>query len=314
MRYEKCVPCSRTIGWVGLVVNIVLTAMKAFVGLVSGSQAMVVDTMYSAKDVVTSMLVIIGMSVSDKPLDEQHPYGHGKIEFVLSLIISVVFLLVTGYLLVHAIQILVDPERHRTPHIIALWAAVVAVAVNIFMYAYAKCVAAEVNSPMVRTLAKHSHSDATASAVVAGGIIGAHYLGMPWLDTAIAVFETLDLLYLGGGVFWDAYKGLMDRSIDTPLRGKIIALARSVEGVVEVKQLRSRHVGQEMLVEMVIGVDDALSVEEAHLICEAVKTEISRKLAHIGALHVSAEGCAKAAPASARRNAGSDDLVSELDG
>lgn len=317
MRYEKCVSCSRTIGWVGLVVNVVLTAMKGFVGLVSGSQAMVVDTMYSAKDVVTSLLVIVGMAVSDKPLDEQHPYGHGKIEFVLSLVISVIFLVITGYLLIHAVQILVDPERHRAPHIIALWAAMVAVAVNIFMYLYAKCVAAEMNSPMVRTLAKHSHSDATASTVVALGIIGAHYLGMPWLDPAIAIFETLDLLYLGGGVFWDAYKGLMDRSVDTSLQSQISALARQVDGVVEVKQLRSRHVGQEIWIDMVVGVESDLSVEQAYAICESVKVKISGTIPHIGALQVSAEGrnegTAVQKPAT-KLGPITDDLAAELDG
>ncbi|MEO5374199.1 MAG: magnetosome biogenesis CDF transporter MamM [Alphaproteobacteria bacterium] len=303
--------CSRTIGWVGLTTNLVLMVMKAFVGLVSGSQAMLVDTMYSAKDVVTSLLVIVGMAVSDKPLDEKHPYGHGKIEFVLSLIVSVVFLLVTGYLLIHAVQILIDPEKHKTPHLIALWAALVSVGVNLFMYSYARCVANETNSPMVRTLARHSHSDAVASGVVAGGILGAHYLGLSWLDTVIAIFETVDLLYLGGGVFWDAYKGLMDRSVSSTLRDKILALAVSVTGVVEVKQLRSRLVGQEIWIDMVIGVDGDLSVEQAHAICEAVKALVSGKVAHVGALHVSAE-TRRAAGAAPKREAETDDLVAEL--
>ncbi|MBF0560742.1 MAG: magnetosome biogenesis CDF transporter MamM [Alphaproteobacteria bacterium] len=321
MRFDKCVSCSRTIGWVGLTTNLVLMVMKGFVGLVSGSQAMVVDTMYSAKDVVTSLLVIVGMAVSDKPLDEKHPYGHGKIEFVLSLIISVIFLLITGYLLVHAIQILLDPERHRTPHLIALWAAVVAVGVNVFMYAYARCVAIEINSPMVRTLAKHSHSDAVASGVVAVGIVGAHYLGMSWLDPVIAIFETLDLLYLGGGVFWDAYKGLMDRSVGISLLDKVQPLATAVSGVIEVKQLRSRHVGQEIWIDLVVGVDGGLSVEQAHAICEAVKARISANISHIGAMNVSAESQHEGAAAPAtpivptrpQALTETDDLVAELE-
>ncbi|MFN3076721.1 MAG: magnetosome biogenesis CDF transporter MamM [Alphaproteobacteria bacterium] len=290
MRYSKCVACSRTIGWVGLGTNLVLMVMKTLVGLVSGSQAMVMDAMYSAKDVVSSLLVIVGVSVSDKPLDEEHPYGHGKIEFVLSLIISIVFLAVTAYLLMHAFQMLLDSSRHRTPHIIALWAALVSVGVNLAMYRYARCVGNEINSPMVRTLAKHSHSDAVASGVVAGGIVGAHYLGLSWLDLVIAIFEALDLLYLGGQVFWEAYKGLMDRSVQRPLRDNILRLARGTPGVIAVRLCRARHVGQEISIEMVLVVDRALSVADAQAICDAVKQRVSARVPHIGALQVSATG------------------------
>ena len=177
MRFDRCVTCARTVGWVGLGINLALVFMKALVGLVSGSQAMLVDTMYSVKDVITSLLVIVGLSVSDRPLDEEHPYGHGKIEFVLSLIVSVVVLAITAYLLVHTVQILLRPEAHKAPHLIALWAALVAVAVNLFMDRYAGCVAAEINSPIVHTLANHSYSDAIASGAVAGESSGRIILG-----------------------------------------------------------------------------------------------------------------------------------------
>ncbi|KAF0119017.1 MAG: Co/Zn/Cd cation transporter [Rhodospirillaceae bacterium] len=290
MRFDRCVACVRTVGWVGLGINLALAFMKALVGLVSGSQAMLVDTMYSVKDVITSLLVIVGLSVSDKPLDEDHPYGHGKIEFVLSLVISVVFLVITGYLLVHTVQILLRPEEHKAPHLVALWAALVAVAVNLFMNRYAGCVAIETNSPMVHTLARHSHSDAVTSGMVAGGIVGAHYLGMTWLDVAIAIFETFDLLYLGVWIFWEACKGLMDRSVHEPMRGHILAIARATPGVVAVPQFRSRHVGQEIWGDMVLAVDPHLSVAEAHRLCETVKESVSSRVPHLGALHIRATG------------------------
>ena len=171
MRYANCVKCSSGIGWLGLVTNTVLMIMKGFVGLVAGSQALVADAMYSAKDVITSLVVIIGMAVSDKPLDRDHPFGHGKIEFVLSLFVSVVFLGVTVWVLVHAVATLLDFSVHRMPHLIALWGALVSVGVNVFMYYYSRCVAIETNSPMVRTLAHHHHADATSSVAVAGGLV-----------------------------------------------------------------------------------------------------------------------------------------------
>ncbi len=288
MRYEKCIKCSRTIGWIGLVTNTVLMVMKAFVGLVAGSQAMVADSMYSAKDVVGSLMAIVGMTVSEKTLDREHPYGHGKIEFILTLFVSVFFIILSGYLLFHAVITLFDNALHKTPHLIALWAALIAVMVNVVMYFYSRCVAIETNSPLVRTLAKHHHGDAASSGAVAAGIIGAYYLDMPWIDTLVAVFETIHLMYMGGNVFWDSAKGLMDRSIGSDTREHIIELAESVEGVEDVKFLRTRHVGQNIYIEISVGVHSDMLVSESHVICNAVKEFIIDNILRVGSIQVSA--------------------------
>ncbi|MBF0268830.1 MAG: magnetosome biogenesis CDF transporter MamM [Alphaproteobacteria bacterium] len=289
MRYTNCVTCSKTIGWVGLAVNTVMLFMKAFIGLVGGSQAMLADALYSLKDMVNSLTVIIGTSVSSKPLDAEHPYGHGKVEFILSMVVSVVFIGLTGYLLVHAVQILFDEERHRTPHLIVLWAAIVAVGVNLAMYYYSRCVAIETNSPIVRTMAKHHHGDATASGAVALGIIGAHYLSMPWIDTGVAIWEAIDLLILSRGIFMDSYRGLMDHSVGDVLCNRIIDAARAVEGVKGVTHLRARYVGQEIWADMIIAVDPEETIERAHDICERARDEVCGKVRLIASLHISAE-------------------------
>lgn len=289
MRYAECVRCSRTVGWIGLVTNTILMIMKGFVGLVAGSHALMADAMYSAKDVVTSVLVIVGISVSDRPLDREHPYGHGKVEFILSLAISLVFMAVTVYLFFAAVGTLLDDDVGRPPHLIALWAALLSIAVNVGMHFYSRCVAIEVNSPMVRTLAKHHHADATASVAVAAGIVGAHYLNMPWIDTAVAITETLHLMYLGSDVFRDAFSGLMDRNVDEKVREKMTGLAKSVDGVSEIKHLRTRRVGQELSTEITIGVDSDISVEEAYAITERVQDKIGQTVSHVGSLQVSFE-------------------------
>nr|CAX83793.1 MamM protein (Magnetosome protein MamM, Cation efflux protein family) (Magnetosome protein MamM) [uncultured bacterium] len=286
MKYEKCARCSRTIGWVGLVVSTVLMCMKAFVGVVSGSRAMLADAMYSAKDVAGAALVIVGMSVSRKSLDHEHPFGHGKIEFILSLFLSFVFMVVTAGLFIHSVNALLDFESHKSPHLIALWAALVSIGVNVAMYLYSRCVATETGSPLVQALAKHHHSDGISSVAVALGIVGSHYLDMPWIDPLVAVNETLHLMYLGGDVFWDSVKGLMDHSVDKPLRNRLVALAEGVEGVEEVVLVRARHVGQEISAEMVIGVDSNLSIEEAHAIGETVKERAAAAIPRLGLLKI----------------------------
>lgn len=286
MRYSKCVSCSRSIGLIGLIVNAILMIMKGFIGVISGSQALIADAMYSAKDVVTSFLVIVGLNISSRPLDREHPYGHGKIEFILSLVISIVFLGLTGYLFIHAVETLLDDSAHRTPHIIALWAALVSIAVNVGMYFYSRCVHIEGNSPMVKTLSKHHHADATASGAVALGIIGAHYLNMPWIDTAIALVETVHLFYLGLDVFRDSVRGLMDKSASDEMRWKIGRVAESVDGVEKVNSLRARHIGQEVFVEVAIGVSSDISVKEANTIVNNVQQRVLNDIPHIGSVQV----------------------------
>ncbi|MBT3404185.1 MAG: magnetosome biogenesis CDF transporter MamM [Gammaproteobacteria bacterium] len=290
MRYSKCISCASYIGWIGLGTNLVLMILKGFVGFVSGSQALVADAMYSAKDVITSLLVIVGLKVSGRPLDREHPYGHGKIEFILSMIISVVFLGVTSLLLIHAIQVLMDDNVHSSPHIIALWTAIISILVNVVMYFYSRCVSIEVNSPMVRTLSRHHHADATSSVAVALGIIGAHYLNMPWIDTAVAVFETAHLMYLGSDVFREAYKGLMDGSAPEEVKQEISHQALKVAGVEAVEELKTRLVGQDLWVDMVIRVDAELTVDEASDICEDVSDRLVRVVPHMGSVHVKFTG------------------------
>ena len=289
MRKSSCTVCARSIGWIGFVVSLVMMVMKAFVGLIGGSQAMLADAMYSLKDMLNALTVVIGMTVSSKPLDAEHPYGHGKIEFLLSMVVSIFFLLLTAYLMIHAIALLIHPDLHRTPHLIVLWAALVSVGVNLGLYFYSHCVADETNSPIIRTMAQHHHGDATASGAVALGIIGAHYLNMPWIDTAVALWETVDLLILGKGIFMDSYRGLMDHSVPDSMCKRIVHAAEEVAGVKGVEHLRTRYVGQDIWADMIVAVDPDVSVDRAHDICENVRMAVCMKIRHIASLHVAAD-------------------------
>ncbi|MBF0127350.1 MAG: magnetosome biogenesis CDF transporter MamM [Magnetococcales bacterium] len=285
MKFSRCVTCHQIVGWVGLVVNLGLSGLKLFVGLVAGSQALVVDALYSAKDVITSLLIIIGLKYSKQPIDREHPFGHGKVEFVLSAVVSLLLMVVTGLLFFYAAEHLLEGE-HRPPHLVALWTAIFSMAVNWVMHRYTRCVAAEINSPMVGVLAKHHHSDATASLSVAVGIVGSHYLGMPWLDTVVAVGETLDLLYLGGAIFWDAFQGLMDTSASREVEALIHRTTLKVPGVQQVEQLRTRRVGQEVWIDMVIGVQPDQPVGEAHKVVVRVERALVDIIPHVGDVSV----------------------------
>ncbi|MBF0177242.1 MAG: magnetosome biogenesis CDF transporter MamM [Magnetococcales bacterium] len=285
MRYSKCVVCNEMVGWAGLLVNLVLSILKLFIGVLSGSHALVTGSLYSAKDVITSILIIVGLKISKKPLDEKHPFGHGKIEFLFSLAVSIVMILTTLWLLFNVTTVLLEAS-HRPPHLIALWVAVLSVLVNFFFLHYTRCVAFEVNSPIVRTLSRHHHSDIVSSGAVALGIIGSHYLGLPWLDSVVAVGESLDLLKLGGEVFMDAYHGLMDTAGPKALEDDIRRRTNSIKGVVLVQSLRTRRVGQELYVSIVIGVDPEMEIGQAKRVAKRVEEEITETIPHLGDINV----------------------------
>ncbi|MEO5348643.1 MAG: magnetosome biogenesis CDF transporter MamM [Magnetococcus sp. YQC-3] len=295
MRYSQCVACHGMVGWVGLMANLALSGLKLFVGVVAGSQALVVDALYSAKDVVTSILILVGLKFSKQPLDREHQFGHGKAEFLLSAAISLLLMAVTGLLFFLAAGHLIEGD-HRPPHLIALWAALFSTVACWFIYRYTRCVAVEINSSIVMTLAKHTHGDGLSSAAVAVGIVGSHYLGMPWLDTVVALGETLHLLYLGGEVFWEAFQGLMDSAAPKEVQEQIWSQASEVPGVRSVDQVRTRRVGQEIWVDLVVGVDPDHSVQEARQIARQVEEVLSKTIPHVGDVSVQFQSLSGSVP------------------
>ena len=295
MRYSRCVTCHQIVGWVGLMANMGLSALKLFVGIVAGSQALVVDALYSAKDVVTSILILVGLKFAKQPIDREHPFGHGKIEFLLSGAVSLLLMGIAGLFFFFAAGHLIEGD-HQPPHLIALWTAVFSVVVCWMLYRYTRCVAVEINSPVVMTLSKHSHGDGLASAAVAVGIVGSHYLGMPWLDTVVALGETLHLLYLGGEVFWESFQGLMDSAAPKEIQDKIWSQTIEVPGVRSIDQMRTRRVGQEIWVDLVVGVDPDQTVQEARHITKQVESTLVKVIPHVGDINVQFQSLSGSVP------------------
>ncbi|MBF0139417.1 MAG: magnetosome biogenesis CDF transporter MamM [Magnetococcales bacterium] len=281
MKYSKCIVCYEGVGWIGLAVNLALSILKLFIGALSGSHALVADGLYSAKDVVTSSVIIVGLKVSQKPLDQEHPFGHGKVEFLLALVISLLLLLATGFLFYFSAGNLLE-GRHNVPHLIALWTAVLSIVINWFMHRYTYCVSAEINSPSVELLSNYHGVSSYASLAVALGIIGAHYLVVPWLDTVVSLLVSVHLIYLTGEMFWNAFRGLMDTAAPRKVIERIRKVALRVSGVLGVGEVRTRQVGQELWITLVIGVDPTLTLTKAKALAVQVETALVESIPHVG--------------------------------
>ena len=296
MSYPQCFICYKTVGWIGLIASISLSVLKVFVGIISGSQALLVDALYSAKDVLTSFLILFGLKFSKQPIDEQHQFGHGKAEFLFSLIVGLSMVVVTALLIYFEADKFVTGQPHQAPHFIALWAALFVLGSNVFLWYYTRCVAYQINSPIVAILSSHQKSDAYSSLAVACGIVGSHYLNVPWLDSAVAIGECLDLLYLGVTISWEALQGLMDVSAPEDLVQTVRDLAKVVQGVKSVEEVRTRRVGQEIWVALSIGVDPELSVQEGKEISLWVEERLVSTIPHLGDVSVHFKSAAGSLP------------------
>jgi cation diffusion facilitator family transporter len=287
---HDCADCGKKAPLLVALLNLLLAIFLAFIGFVSGSKAILGNSLYSFKDFVSSLVVVIGIRVSEKPADVGHPYGHGKIEFVAMLFIGVAIFIASLFLFVHSIRD-VWAGLHGTlqvPNLIALWAGIISVIANYKLSKFLQCVGTQRNSPAILANAKHHHSDAIASLFAVGAIIGAN-IGLLFLDPLVAVVETLDLMRLSVMMLNDSLSGVLDSSVNVEIRPEIESIAQRVPGVRKVSKIGVRQLGQERWIDITIKVDYDKPAREGYMIGLQVKESIMKVMGNIGNVSVSIE-------------------------
>jgi cation diffusion facilitator family transporter len=287
---EQCALCGNKAPQISTLLNFLLAIFLAFVGFVSGSKAVLGNSIYAFKDFVTSLVVVIGIKVSEKPADDRHPYGHGKIEFVAMLFIGIAIFVASLFLFVHSVREIWESFHGvlPVPKLFALSAGCISVIANYKLYKYLHCVGTRRNSPAILATAKHHHSDTISSLFVVLAIIGAN-LGLMFLDPLVAVIETLDLMRLSLGMLQDAVNGVLDGSMSTAIRSEIESTAMLVPGVRRVDKVTVRQLGQTRWIDMTIKVDCDKPASEGYLIGEHVKGSVVKAIQNIANVSVSIE-------------------------
>ena len=289
--YVQCRNCEKRAGWIAVVSNLALAIFKLIVGILSGSKAVIGDALYSFKDFFTALVVLAGIRISGKPPDENHPYGHGKIEFVAIFLISLLIIIGTFFLFVHSVRdiwMVFRGEASPHPKFIAFWAAVISVIANYKLSGYLNCVGERMKSPAMLANAKHNHSDAIASGFVAGAILLSS-LGWSIADPLVAVIETVDLIFLCFSMMKDAIRSLLDSSLDDDVIRQIESTAHLVPGVRKVASLNARKVGQNIWVDMVIKIDPRQTLDAGYRISRQVEETLTKRLRNIGVVNIAVE-------------------------
>lgn len=259
--------------WVSVVVNLFLTLGQVVVGIISGSQGLIADGIHSLSDLVADFVVLIANHKSKKEADEDHPYGHYRYENAASLVLGALLLIVGVGMLWSAIHKIQDPTSIAQVHIIALWVALIALAVKELLFRYMLAVAKRVRSSMLVANAWHARSDAASSLVVAIGIIG-NLLGYALFDPIAALIVGLMVAKMGSSFMWDSLHDLMDRAADSETEEKIKETLQSTAGVSGIHDLKTRKMGDLIVVDVHLEIDGNLSVREGHDIAVAARKAV----------------------------------------
>lgn len=261
---------TRKVTLVGAMVNIFLSMAQLVGGFVTQSQALLADGIHTLSDLASDMVVLTAARLANKDADEDHPYGHGRIETVATIILGLLLSGVAIGIALDAMGRLSHPELLLEPKPLGLFFAMLAIFSKEALFHYTKRTATRINSPMLLANAWHHRSDAISSLVVVLGIAGAVFLQIHWLDAAAAIIVALMILYMGLQMIKDSVMELVDTALEPERVREIHQFIEKIDGVKNLHMLRTRKMGGHALADVHVQVSSHISVSEGHHIAERV--------------------------------------------
>jgi cation diffusion facilitator family transporter len=258
---------------VSVFINLVLTSVQVVVGVLAHSQALVADGIHSLSDLVADFVVLLANRHSHKGADDDHHYGHQRYETAASLVLGGLLLAVGLGMLWQSVDKLSEPDSIPQVQPVALWVALGALVAKEALFRYMLAMAEKVRSSMLVANAWHARSDAASSLVVALGI-GGNLLGYPLLDPVAALIVGLMVTKMGWDFGWDALNDLMDRSASEEQIEQIRSLLAQTPGVQGVHDLRTRKMGDMIMVDAHLEVDGDMTVRQGHDIATAARDKV----------------------------------------
>lgn len=264
------------VSWISIIVNVLLSIYKLITGIIANSAAMVSDAIHTISDVLSTFVVIIGVKISVKEADNEHPYGHERFECVAALILSIILFLIglnIGYTGIKKI-IYGNSGNQKIPGIPALVAAIVSIITKEAMYWYTKIAAKKINSGALMADAWHHRSDALSSIGSLAGIMSARF-GLLFMDPLAGVIISLMIIISSVTIFMDAIWKMTDRSCDKVVLEEMKEVILKQEGVMGIDKINTRLFGNRIYVDVEIranGEDTLVATHEvAHRVHDAVE-------------------------------------------
>ena len=261
-----------------IIVNIILTGFKLAAGFIGNSSAMISDAVHSASDVISTVVVMVGVVIASKPLDSKHPYGHERLECIAAIILSVLLFFTGGLIGYDGTVKLIDGSYSsiQQPTMLALIAAIVSIAVKEGMFWYTYFYAKKIRSLSLKADAWHHRSDALSSVGSLIGIGATMIFDMPIFDVIASLIICVFILKVAIDIFIEAVNKIVDKACPESMVEEMRGIIYAVDGVLSIDLIKTRMFGNKIYVDVEIGVDGEMPLKNAHQIAENTHNAIEK--------------------------------------
>ena len=257
---------------ISIILNCLLTLIKFISGVISKSSAMISDSVHSLSDVLSTFVVIIGVKISNKKADSDHPYGH-----VSAIILSGMLFIIGALIGINGIKNVTNSSNLVMPGVLALIASIISIISKEAMYQYTIRVSKKINSAALKADAWHHRSDALSSIGSFIGILGSR-LGFKIFDPLASVIISLCIIKVSIDIFKDAIDKMVDKSCDKEVIDKVISVIEKNESVKNIDDIKTRQFGNKAYVDVEISVDENLLLKDAHKVAEEIHNSVENEI------------------------------------
>lgn len=256
-----------------IIVNTILSIIKFLAGIFGKSQAMISDSIHSISDVLSTLVVMVGFKISSKNDDDEHQYGHERLECATAIILACILFITGIFVGFEGINSIINKKMIPSPTFFALIAAIISILVKEGMYWYTRKYAKIVNSNALMADAWHHRSDSLSSIGSLIGIAGS-MLGFKSLDAIASIIICIFILKVAIDIFRDSINKMVDRACSNEIVEDYKKIIKKVKGVKRIDLIKSRLFGNKIYLDIEISVDGNLKLTEAHKISEIVHDKL----------------------------------------
>jgi len=277
---KQCSRCAKHVGSINVWANAGLFVIKLLGGIFGQSQALIADAIHSVSDIIIAVLITVSLRVSAVPPDEDHNWGHGNIEFIVSAIIGVLLVCAAVTITVVSLTSIVEGLTYETG-IMAVWAATISVVANEIIFRHSFCVGKQMDSPALIANAWENRADVYSSVAALVGVFGAR-MGLTFLDPIAAIVVGFMIARSGTKTLILGVKGITDRSFDKTMLAQVKKLVLKEKAIRDVSRLRARKTGQKHWIDVEVKFEPQMKVSEVKQVIERVRKNVMEKFEKIG--------------------------------
>ena len=265
---------TKNAGIYGIIGNVFLLIIKAIVGFVSGSQAMIADSINSAGDIFASLMTFIGNKIASEPDDEDHNLGHGKAEYIFSMFISISMILVSAKLLYDSVMTLILGSELKFSWFLVI-VCIITIITKISLYIYVKRINKKYKNILLEANMEDHRNDCIVTTFTLISVL-LTIVNIYWFDSIVGIGISIWICYTGVKIFLESYNVLMDRSVDEKTKDIILDLAHSYKDIKSIKDIISSPVGYKYIIFLTIQVDGEMSTKNSHNLADCLELDISK--------------------------------------